>query len=76
MSDRHQHSPVAIFVYAPFPLEEELQHAMMSDFSPGLSVPFISLQTLIRMKQETGRQIDLDDIEHLLEIQRTRNESQ
>lgn len=74
VSDRYQHSPIDIFVYEPFPLEAELQNAMMSDFIPGLSVPFISLHTLIKMKQEAGRQIDLDDVSQLLEIQRLRDE--
>ncbi|MBI2794860.1 MAG: nucleotidyl transferase AbiEii/AbiGii toxin family protein [Ignavibacteria bacterium] len=75
VSDFYQHSPVDIFVYEPFPFEEELQQAMMVDLSAGIRIPFVSLRTLIRMKQEAGRQIDLDDISHLLEIQRSRDES-
>ncbi len=34
-------------------------------FAPGLSVRFVSIETLISMKRSAGRAKDLDDIEHL-----------
>lgn len=38
---------------------------MQGELAPGLTVRFVSLGTLIAMKQEAKRPRDLDDIEHL-----------
>jgi len=64
-SDQHPESSVDIFVYEPFDFQQEFTAAMVGELLPGLSVRFVSIPTLIRMKQVAGRPRDLDDIQHL-----------
>lgn len=64
-SDRHRETNVDVFVTVPFDFEREYPVAMQGELVPGLVVRFVSLQTLIAMKQEANRPRDLDDIEHL-----------
>jgi len=47
------------------------------ELAPGLTVRFVSISTLIAMKQLANRPRDLDDIEHLRMImeEKRRNES-
>lgn len=57
---------VDIFAEEPFDFEEEwLKAARIS--LPGFpaELPFVSKATLIAMKQQAGRPIDLDDVQHL-----------
>ncbi|OGQ77946.1 MAG: hypothetical protein A3F90_18970 [Deltaproteobacteria bacterium RIFCSPLOWO2_12_FULL_60_19] len=64
-SDQHPESSVDIFVYEPFDFHQEFTAAMVGEVLPGLSVRFVSIPTLIRMKEAAGRPRDLDDIQHL-----------
>jgi len=64
-SDQHRETNVDVFVAEPFDFEREYASAMVGDLARGLSVRFVSLPTLIVMKQEAGRPRDLDDIQHL-----------
>lgn len=64
-SDRHRETTVDIFVAEPFDFEREYSVAMQGELAPGLSVRFVSLPTLIAMKEEANRPRDLDDIQHL-----------
>jgi hypothetical protein len=64
-SDQHPESSVDIFVYEPFDFQEEFAAAMVGEVLSGLSVRFVSIPTLIRMKEAAGRPRDLDDIQHL-----------
>jgi hypothetical protein len=64
-SDRHRETSVAVFVAVPFDFDREYSVAMLGELAPGLVVRFVSLPTLIAMKQEANRPRDLDDIEHL-----------
>jgi hypothetical protein len=64
-SDRHRETNVDVFVSEPFEFEREYANALSGDLAPGISVRFVSLQTLIAMKQEAGRPRDLDDVQHL-----------
>lgn len=57
---------VDIFAEEPFDFEEEWLKAArinLPGFPPEL--PFVSKATLISMKQQAGRPIDLDDVKHL-----------
>jgi predicted nucleotidyltransferase len=56
-SDRHPETSVDLFVYEPFDFATEL--------CPGLPVRFVSIPTLIQMKEAAGRPRDQDDIQHL-----------
>lgn len=64
-SDRHRETNVDVFVTEPFDFEREYPNALRGDLAPGLSVRFVSLPTLIVMKQEANRPRDLDDVQHL-----------
>lgn len=69
-SDEHPQATIDIFVDEPFDFDREYQQALLEDLMPGVGLPvrFVSLDTLIAMKQAVGRHRDLDDIEHLMAI--------
>jgi hypothetical protein len=71
-SDRHRETNVDLFVAEPFDFGREYASAMRGDIAPGVNVPFVSLPTLIAMKVEANRPRDLDDIEHLHWILKSR----
>lgn len=64
-SDRHRETTIDVFVDEPFDFEREYSTAMRGDLAPGLNARFVSLRTLIAMKQQANRPRDLDDIQHL-----------
>lgn len=64
-SDRHPETSVDLFVYEPFDFAAEYQNALAAELRPGLPVRFVSIPTLIRMKEAAGRPRDQDDIQHL-----------
>lgn len=64
-SDSHNRTPIDVFVYEPFDLDEELEQASKVALSDHLEVPVVSLPTLLRMKREAGRPQDLADIDEL-----------
>lgn len=64
-SDRHRETTIDVFVDEPFDFEREYSAAMQGELAPGLNVRFVSLRTLIAMKQQANRPRDLDDIQHL-----------
>jgi hypothetical protein len=38
---------------------------MIAELAPGVAVPFAAIETLIAMKEATGRARDMDDVQHL-----------
>ncbi len=64
-SDRYRPMTVDVFVSEPFDFDGEYAGAMHGELAPGLTVRFVSIATLIAMKQLANRPRDLDDIEHL-----------
>ena len=58
-----------LFVYEPVPFHELLLRAKLMDIG-GIRVPVCSIEHLIGLKLKAARPRDLDDIEHLREIQR------
>lgn len=64
-SDQHRETPIDVFVTEPFDFETEYSEAYWGELSPGLTVPFVQLETLIRMKDDVGRPGDLEDVQHL-----------
>ena len=54
-----------MFVTEPFPFEEEYERALVKPLHGPLDVRFVSIRTLIRMKELAGRPQDLIDIEYL-----------
>jgi len=75
-SDLHRPFTVDVFVSEPFDFESEYEAAMQGELAPGLTVRFVSIPSLIAMKQLANRPRDLDDIEHLRLImeEKRRNE--
>ncbi len=64
-SDEHKSVTVDVFVAEPFPFDEEFARALKKPLTGGIVVPFVSLETLLRMKAEAGRPRDLADIAEL-----------
>lgn len=64
-SDRHRETPIDIFVREPFSFDEEFANALIKPLYGSIEVRFISIPTLIRMKEAAGREQDRIDIEHL-----------
>ena len=60
---------VVVVVHEPFDFGHEYDIAMRGELLPDIHVRFVSIPTLIRMKQATGHPRDLDDIEHLSWLQ-------
>ena len=64
-SDHHRETPVDVFVDVPFDFEVEYRNALQGEVLPGLDTRFVSIATLIRMKEAADRPRDRDDIQHL-----------
>ena len=64
-SDRHRETSIDVFVYEPFPFEEEYANALIKPLYGAIEVRFVSIPALIRMKEAAGREQDRIDIEHL-----------
>ena len=64
-SDLHVQTPVDVFVYEPFDFDQEYTSALIQFLDPDLPIHFVSLATLLRLKQEAGRPQDLADIDQL-----------
>lgn len=65
VSDRFPRTPVDIFVEEPFDFEDAHSNSMTGELAPGVRIRFVDIDTLIRMKEATGRSRDQDDAEHL-----------
>jgi len=64
-SDRHRTARVDVFLEEPFDLDQVLDRALHEEIAPGVVVPFVGLDDLLRMKVEAGRPQDLLDAEKL-----------
>ncbi len=72
---RQQQIPVDMFVTEPFDFNTEYKAAIRGRLAPGLTVRFVSIPTLIKMKKLANRPKDLDDIGHLRAIAKTKERS-
>lgn len=64
-SDKHPETRIDLFVTEPFDFEQEYNNAMVGTILPGLQTRFVRIETLIRMKEGTGREKDREDIRQL-----------
>ncbi|MGH8675167.1 MAG: hypothetical protein ACREVG_12755 [Burkholderiales bacterium] len=64
-SDEHRETPVDLFVDEPFDFDAEFARALVKPLHGTLPVRFVSIPTLIRMKETAGRSQDKIDIEYL-----------
>jgi hypothetical protein len=68
-SDAYPGTSVDVFVYEPFDFAQEYERALHGEILPGVVARFVSIPTLIQMKQAAGRPRDIDDIQHLRWLQ-------
>jgi hypothetical protein len=64
-SDHHRETSIDIFVQEPFPFDEEYAKALIKPLYGSIEVRFVSIPSLITMKEAAGREQDRIDIEHL-----------
>jgi hypothetical protein len=64
-SDAHRETSVDVFVTEPFVFDEEYAQALVTPLHDKLLIRFVSLPTLIRMKEVADRPQDRADIEQL-----------
>ncbi len=64
-SDAHRDTPVDVFVTEPFQFDEEYGRALVKPLYGTIPVRFVTIPTLIRMKESADRPQDRIDIEHL-----------
>jgi len=64
-SDAHPQTPIDLFVSEPVAFESEYENALIKSLYGEVPVRFVSLPTLIAMKEAAGRTQDLVDIENL-----------
>ncbi|MGH7467571.1 MAG: nucleotidyl transferase AbiEii/AbiGii toxin family protein [Longimicrobiales bacterium] len=64
-SDQNRDTSVDIFAEVPFSFDEEFERATIRDLAGAGPVRFVSIRTLIRMKEAAGRPTDRIDVEHL-----------
>ena len=64
-STLHPETTVDIFVTEPFDFDETYKTATTVELTPDIKLCLVSIPTLIKMKQNTGRAKDQDDIHHL-----------
>jgi hypothetical protein len=57
-SEEHLETPVDIFAEEPFPFDEEYERALVKPLHRRLDVRFVSIGTLIRMKEASDRPQD------------------
>jgi len=69
-SQEFSETTIDIFVTEPFNFDEAYKSATTADLAPDINFRLVNIPTLIKMKQESGRAKDLDDIEHLQMILR------
>ena len=65
--DDHRETPVDVFVTEPFAFDEEYGRSLVKSLG-SVEVRFVSVPTLIRMKEIAGRSQDKIDIEYLRKI--------
>lgn len=64
-SDEHRETPIDIFTYEPFAFDAEYAAALVKPLYGELEVRFVSIPTLIGMKEAAGREQDRIDIRYL-----------
>ncbi len=64
-SEAHIETPIDVFVSEPFAFDDEYDRAVIKPLRDDLPVRFVTIPTLIRMKELANRDQDRIDIEHL-----------
>ena len=64
-SEDHRETPIDLFVDEPFDFDQEYRRALVKPLYGTIDVRFVSLPTLIRMKEAAGRPQDRIDLDYL-----------
>lgn len=64
-SDTHRETPIDLFAAEPFNFDDEYEHALIKPLYGQIAVRFVSVRTLLVMKQNAGRDQDKIDVEQL-----------
>ena len=64
-SDQHRETPVNLFAPKHFCFDDEYRRALVKPLHGAIAVRFVCIETLIRMKEATGRLADQADAEQL-----------
>ena len=64
-SPDHQATIVDLFLECPLDFERAHAAAGQRELAPGVSATFVGLEDLLRLKAESARPVDKDDIDHL-----------
>jgi predicted nucleotidyltransferase len=67
-SDEHAATEIDLFVEPPLDFDAAYESAARFDVAPGVEAVFVGYEDLLRLKQQAGRQVDLEDIERLKAI--------
>jgi hypothetical protein len=65
--ERHRETPIDVFVTEPFDFDEEYGRALVKPLG-AIAVRFVSIPSLIRMKELAGRPQDKIDIDYLRKL--------
>jgi len=70
-SEQHPETRIDIFTAEPFNFDEEYDNALIEEFVPGFNVRFVSIGTLLQMKELAGREKDKEDIRQLRNLMKS-----
>lgn len=73
-SDQHRETRIDLFVTEPFDFDAEYEGALGGEIAPGLRVRFVRLETLIKMKEGTGRDKDKQDVRQLKKLSENKDD--
>jgi len=66
-SEQYQPLTVDVFISEPFPFDEIYEKAVQTSVE-GVPFRYVDLATLIQMKRDVGRPVDIEDVRHLEQI--------
>jgi hypothetical protein len=73
--EERRETPIVVFVREPFDFPSEWKAAVRFPIAEGITLPVVTLATLLRIKREAGRPQDLLDINELTVIDQIRHET-
>lgn len=59
---------VDLFVESPLDFDRAYAAAARMEIAPGVEATFVGLEDLLRLKRQSGRPQDLDDVRHLSDL--------
>jgi predicted nucleotidyltransferase len=67
-SEQHRDTRIDLFVAEPCDFDREYEQALVGNLFAGLQLRFVSLETLIQMKEAAGRERDKEDVRQLKKL--------